>query len=286
MPLTRRHPALTGPTTTALRPLLSLSHVHGRGRDRNRLFVGADLARHPLRRPASSTAGPDPLGVAVAAEPGDCEASRLRRHRSDRCRRHRRRDLANAPRRRRGPLQPTPCATVPTGRATHGSGRRRSHNSVGQASGRRGRATSVPDGPSSRMVHRVTTGQGVASNHLRRTPSAQPWRLSDLWSCVSRAVRAHPFWCVAAQLSRSRGAVPVVYPRGRTCPERHRLVRPTHLGERLGWTPLDGSDEPTDQKLGVRVPPSALGSFRECAGQRVASPSDMQSRGLGEVGGK
>jgi hypothetical protein len=40
------------------------------------------------------------------------------------------------------------------------------------------------------------------------------------------------------------------------------------------------------RSLGVRVPPSALTSHRESPAQRAAPPSDMQSSGVGEGGGK
>src|ERR671911_1859521 len=91
--------------------------------------------------------------------------------------------------------------------------------------------TSTPSPPSS------TTGldkPSDGSHHHKHSTK----RCDDL-------LRPHPFWCVAAQLSRSRGAVPVVYPRDRTCSDRCRPTRLPHLGERLGRTALDGSDEPT-----------------------------------------
>jgi hypothetical protein len=65
------------------------------------------------------------------------------------------------------------------------------------------------------------------------------------------------------------------------CPE------PPHVRtRRRPRTPRDGQRLATDQKVGVRVPPSALTSHRESPAQRAASPSDMQSSGVGEVGGK
>jgi len=91
-----------------------------------------------------------------------------------------------------------------------------------------------------------------------------------------RDEREIPFWCAAARLSRSRGAVPVVYPRGQTRPDRRSTSRPPHPGERLGQTRVDGSGEPTDQELRVRVPANVRPD--ECQTENRAERSEARGR--------
>jgi hypothetical protein len=57
--------------------------------------------------------------------------------------------------------------------------------------------------------------------------------------------------------------VPTAYPRDRTPAARLERSGPSDLRHRLDRMPANGSDETTDQKVGVRVPPSALSKSRQ-----------------------
>jgi hypothetical protein len=82
---------------------------------------------------------------------------------------------------------------------------------------------------------RKTRGRGCCLPRARRLPALALARTARSPALVWHSISPPP--------------VPIVYPRGRTGPNRRRLTRLPDLRERLDRTRLDGSDEPTDQKV-------------------------------------